>query len=76
MSGKYNSLTVIFEHDMGEDDCRKVADAIAMLRGILCVTANVSDREAWVAEARARTDIANRVFQAIHGNGPGTIPVK
>lgn len=53
MTDMINSLLVIFEKDIREDDVEAIVDAVKMIKGVISVTKNTSSFENEIAEARA-----------------------
>jgi len=66
MTNRYNTLLVILDHDIREDDAEPLIAAIKMMRGVLSVKPNVSDFESEMAEVRARQDLAQKLFDVIY----------
>lgn len=65
MTDRINSILVVLEHDMRDDDVQTLMKAIGQFRNVLKVTGNVSDISNVIAEARAKQEIMVRVFAAI-----------
>lgn len=57
MTDRIHSLTVVLDHDIREDDCESLIDAIKHFRCVNSVTPNVVDMAARMAESRAQTDL-------------------
>lgn len=66
MTDRYNAVVVAFDRDIREDDAEAVINAIRMLKGVLTVTPNVSDLNTHVAEARAKHELAAKIYAAIN----------
>lgn len=64
MTDRFNSLTVVLEADIRDDDAQALLSAISQLRGVLKVSGNVSDLEAHVAMTRARHEIEQKLWAA------------
>jgi hypothetical protein len=62
MTDRIHALTVILTHDVREDDVEPLCDAIALLRGVLQVTTHVSDHTTVMAEARAKHELREKVW--------------
>ncbi len=54
MTDRYNTLTVVLEKDIREDDAEHLLIAIHCLKGVLSVRGNVVDATAYMAEERAK----------------------
>jgi len=65
MTAKFNSLTIVLENDVREDDAQTLINAILMLKGVLSVEGNVSSVTDYVAETRVKTEVRNRLFEII-----------
>lgn len=65
MTDRFNSLTVVLDKDYREDDAQVLIAAIKILRGVIEVTGNVADVQAFVAESRARREMAEKLFAAL-----------
>ena len=75
MTDRYDSLTVVLEDDIREDDSEALMEAIGQLRGVLTVSGNVTDPRAFIAESRAREQIRRRLFAALENPlDPSTPP--
>lgn len=65
MTDRVASLTVIFEHDLRDDDVQPIVDAISQLRGVLDVRPTVIGTDHVVAKAQARGEIFARLTKVI-----------
>ncbi len=66
MTDRYHTLTVALEKDIRTDDAQPLIDAISQMRGVLAVGGNVADSGTWMAEERAKSDLAQKLFAAIY----------
>lgn len=66
MTDRFNSLTVVLEVDIREDDAESLLSAISQLRGVLRVSGNVSDLGTHVAQVRARQELETKLWAALH----------
>lgn len=66
MTDRIHSLTVVLEKDIREDSCGQFISAIMMFRNVLSVCPNVSDAGSYMAEARAKADIARKLFKVVY----------
>lgn len=53
MSDRINTITVVLERDIRDDDCKHVLHAMRMIKGVLRVKANVASPQDYMAEERA-----------------------
>jgi len=68
MTDRYNTLTVIFEHNIREDDAKDILSAILQLKGVLSVAGNVSDAGEYMAEERAKYKLGQKLLKIIYPN--------
>lgn len=57
MSDRIHSFIVVLENDIHEDEAKVLGDAMLQLKGVISVSANISDFESDMAEQRARQAI-------------------
>jgi hypothetical protein len=65
MTDRLSGVFVTFERDIREDDARPIVEAIRQLRGVLSVTAHVSDVTLHVAEMRARRELGEKLWRVL-----------
>lgn len=65
MSDRTNHLTIALSKEIRVDDAQQIIDAIKMIKGVLTVEANVSNPDYFVAEARVRADIWQKLFEVM-----------
>lgn len=66
MTDRFNSVTVVLEKDIRDDDAEVLLAAIRQLRGVLSVTGNVSDLSTHVAQERARHELGERLLAVLY----------
>lgn len=66
MTDRYHSIGVVLEKDIRDDDAQCILDAIKMIKGVLSVKPHISDFEANMAEERARRELSNKLWKALH----------
>jgi hypothetical protein len=66
MTERFNTLTVVLEKNIREDEADGLLNAIRMIRGVLSVEGNVADSESFMAESRARHDIGRKVMAVLY----------
>lgn len=54
MSQKVNSLTVVFEHDLSEEQAELLATSIKLFAGVIEVEQNVTNNMSFVEDVRAK----------------------
>lgn len=70
MTDRYNTLTVVLERDIREDDAEALLSAIRMMRGVLTVEGNVADPGEYMAEERAKRHWQEKIAEVLWPN-PG-----
>jgi hypothetical protein len=63
MSDRIKTMVVVLDHDMHEDDARRLADAILHLRGVASVSRSLLDGEDYAVRARVKSDIRDKIVQ-------------
>lgn len=66
MTDRFNSLVVVLERDLRDDDAQPIIDAIKQIRGVLSVEGHVSDFDFKVAEKRAVADLEQKLWEVLH----------
>lgn len=69
MTDRYNTLTVVLEMDIREDDAEALLAAIRQLRGVLSVSGNVADPTTYMAEERAKRELGEKLWQVLYPKG-------
>jgi hypothetical protein len=67
MSDRYSTLVVVLDNDVHEDMIEGLIDAIAHMRGVASVKANVTNLEDYSARARVKSDIREKIFEIWNG---------
>lgn len=65
MTDRFNTLTVVLEKDMREDDAKALLSAISQLRGVLSVSGNVADLTEYMAVERARHELGQKLWDVL-----------
>ena len=65
MTDRYNSLTVVLEHDIRDDDAQPLIDAIKQLKGVIEVSGNVTDMKDYSARTRLRIEYTNALIDLL-----------
>ncbi len=66
MTDRFNSLFVILEKDIREDDAQQIINAIMMTKFVLDVKGNIANHDSMIAQVRERHDIGEKLFKIIH----------
>lgn len=66
MTDRFNSLTVVLEKNIRDDDADGIISAIKHIKGVLTVTGNVSDLSEFVAESRIRHEIYMEIINILY----------
>jgi hypothetical protein len=62
VSDRINTIVVVLDHDMAEDDADRLVDLFLHLRGVASVQRNVTDLEDYAARARVKSDFREKIF--------------
>ena len=65
MTDRFNSITVVLERDIREDDAEPILAAIRQIRGVLSATGNVADLESHLAQERARSELGQKLLAVL-----------
>jgi hypothetical protein len=65
MTDRFNTLTVVLDRDIREDDAEVLISAIKMIKGIIDVKGNVSSPETWMAEERAKSELRTKLYEIL-----------
>lgn len=65
MTTRVKAFLVTLKDDMREDDAETIRVALSMVKGVIEATPVPSDINNYVAESRARTEIYQRILDAI-----------
>lgn len=65
MTDRYHSFTVVLDKDIREDDAEHLMNAIRCLKGVIDVSGNVSDYDMHAAYARVRSELAQKLYEAL-----------
>lgn len=66
MTDRYNSITVVLEKDIRDDDAEPIIEAIKMLKGVLAVSGNVAEYVDYVARERANKQWREKLYKLIY----------
>lgn len=69
MTDRFNTLTVVLEKDIRDDDAETLLTEIRQMRGVLSVKGNVSDMTALMAEERAKRELGQKLMEVIYQKG-------
>jgi hypothetical protein len=65
MTDRYFALTVLLSQETRDDDAEPIIAAIRMIKGVLDVQPQVADVQLYYAQAAARRDLEQRLWQAL-----------
>lgn len=65
MTDRINSLTIVLDRDMREDDCESLIAAIYHFKGVIKVSANISDMTTFMAQERAKQSLRKKLDELI-----------
>ena len=66
MTDRFNTLTVVLENDISDYDAETLMIAIRQMRGVFDVEGNVSDITARMAEARAKRELGQKLWEVLY----------
>lgn len=61
IKGFYVSLT----HDIRDDDCEPILDAVKMIKGVAAVKPMVSGHEDWMARQHVKEELRGKVYELL-----------
>lgn len=65
MTDRHAAYIVVMDHDVREDDARKIIDAILMIRCVLDVKPVTASYEVAVAESRVRHEMREKLLDVV-----------
>ncbi len=65
MTDRINSVIVVLEQDIRDDDAKSILDAILMVKGVLTVDPQVADIASHVAHRRVTNEILEKVIDLL-----------
>lgn len=71
MTDRFNTLTVVLEEPMREDDAQKLIDGIRFFKGVLDVKGDVACPADYMALTRIRNEIGTKIFNVIYPTDDG-----
>jgi len=66
MTDRIKGLTVGIEPNMREDDCKKIIDAINLIKGVTFVNSHVSDIDHHLAVQEAKSEIESKLWAVLY----------
>lgn len=70
MTDRFDSLTVVLDQPIREDDAAALISAISQLRGVLSVKSNVADIYTHAAYERARIEVIQKLLGVVNKDFP------
>lgn len=65
MSDRVNSITIVLEKDIRDDDAQPLIDAIKQFKGVVSVSPNITNPDTHVALMRERARINEKLIEII-----------
>jgi len=65
MTDRYNTLTVVLENDMRDEDVEPLIAAIEQLRGVISVSGNIASPGLYAAQERAKYELRNQIIEVL-----------
>ena len=66
MTNRANTLTVVLECPVRDDDCEHLINAIKMMKGVLNVEFNVANIDQYMAEERATRELGEKILAVLY----------
>jgi len=66
MTDNYNTLTIVLEKDIREDDAESLLNAIRCLKGVLKVKGNITNTSDYMAQERVRHELGIKLRNVIY----------
>lgn len=70
MSDRYNYLTVALEANLKDEDAEGLIKAIEQFRGVLEVKPHVADADSYIADARAKHELRQKLWESLFYEKP------
>jgi len=68
MTQRVNSITVVLEEPIREDDCDNILVAIRMISHVLSADLDVADVTQFIAESRVKSELARKLMDVFYGD--------
>lgn len=65
MTDRTNSLVVALDGEYRVDDAEVIADAISMIKGVLKVSCDITNREEWAVKEQAKREIREKIWELL-----------
>jgi hypothetical protein len=63
MTDRIKGLTVALTHDIREDDCQSIIDAIKMVKGVEGVETHVAGPMDYIAKQQVKSELRDKIFE-------------
>jgi len=63
MTDRIKGLTVSLTHDIRDDDCQAIIDAIKMVKGVEAVEMHVANSDDWFARKHVKSELRDKLFE-------------
>jgi len=65
MTDRFNTLTVVLEKDMRDEDAEVLINAISQFRGVISVCGNIVQPGLYAAQERAKYELRNQIIDVL-----------
>ena len=65
MSDRYNSLTVVLDREIRDDQAQEIINAIKQIKNVIEVSGNISDYDQYSAKVQARWELRKILWKAL-----------
>jgi hypothetical protein len=65
MTDKYNTIVVVLDKDIREDDAENLINAIQLLKGVIAIGGNVTDIDTYAVERRVKLELFNKLVEQL-----------
>lgn len=62
MTDRIKGFTVSLTHDMRDDDCKNIIDAIQMIKGVESVDSHIADTDSYFAKKQLKWELRQIIF--------------
>lgn len=63
MTDRIKGFTVALTHDIRDDDCERIVDAIKMIKGVAGVAVHVADPSDYMARKQVKSELQDKIFE-------------
>jgi hypothetical protein len=66
MTDRLKGCTVVFTHDIRDDDAEAILNAIRMVKGVLSVDPSLASSEDWMMRERVKSELGEKLWQVLY----------